>query len=303
MDTLRSDISSICYALVLRSLWAKEKRSQLLWLLPHQGTETVSSPLKSGQAWDSFGQAVWWKGPCVFWNKVLKVILPLCGPLKPVPCSEKPKQGGSHMWTHRSTVPGSPCFKPSSPGNTCLGEEATRWFQPPASGQPSHSNLSKWDPRSPFCVPYCFLTHSICEHNNMIAILPPQSLGSFVTQHSTRTPTITSAHVAQTCPEFTSQSTSILTTGFPSGSVVKNPPASAGDTEDVGSIPRSGRFPWRRKWQPTPVFLSGESHGAWQGTVCRVAKSQTWLSTHAYIHTYTQPNYEFSASPNTNFPS
>ena len=24
----------------------------------------------------------------------------------------------------------------------------------------------------------------------------------------------------------------------------------------------------------TPVFLSGESHGAWQGTVCRVAKKK-----------------------------
>ena len=22
-----------------------------------------------------------------------------------------------------------------------------------------------------------------------------------------------------------------------------------------------GKIPWRRKWQPTPVFLSGESHG------------------------------------------
>ena len=30
---------------------------------------------------------------------------------------------------------------------------------------------------------------------------------------------------------------------------------------DVSSIPGSGRFPWRRKWQPTPVFLPGESHG------------------------------------------
>ena len=29
--------------------------------------------------------------------------------------------------------------------------------------------------------------------------------------------------------------------GFPSGSVVKNPSASAGDAEDVGSIPGSGR--------------------------------------------------------------
>ena len=30
---------------------------------------------------------------------------------------------------------------------------------------------------------------------------------------------------------------------------------------DVGSIPGLGRFPWRRAWQPTPVFLPGESHG------------------------------------------
>ena len=26
-------------------------------------------------------------------------------------------------------------------------------------------------------------------------------------------------------------------------------------------IPGSGRFPWRRAWQPTPVFLPGEFHG------------------------------------------
>ena len=43
--------------------------------------------------------------------------------------------------------------------------------------------------------------------------------------------------------------------------VVKNPPAPAGDVRDEGSIPGSGRFPWRRKWQPTPVFLPGESCG------------------------------------------
>jgi len=29
----------------------------------------------------------------------------------------------------------------------------------------------------------------------------------------------------------------------------------------VGLIPGMGRFPWRRKWQSTPVFLPGESHG------------------------------------------
>ena len=29
----------------------------------------------------------------------------------------------------------------------------------------------------------------------------------------------------------------------------------------AGLIPGLGRFPWRRKRQPTPVFLPGESHG------------------------------------------
>ena len=29
----------------------------------------------------------------------------------------------------------------------------------------------------------------------------------------------------------------------------------------VGVWPRVRKIPWRRKWQPTPVFLPGESHG------------------------------------------
>ena len=44
---------------------------------------------------------------------------------------------------------------------------------------------------------------------------------------------------------------------FPGGAEVK---ASACNVGDLGSIPGSGRYPWRRKWQPTPVFLPGESH-------------------------------------------
>ena len=51
------------------------------------------------------------------------------------------------------------------------------------------------------------------------------------------------------------------TQGFPDGSVVKNPPANAADTGDTGSIPLVGKILWRRKLQPTPVFLPGESHG------------------------------------------
>ena len=46
--------------------------------------------------------------------------------------------------------------------------------------------------------------------------------------------------------------------GFPGGSDGKE---SACNVGDPGLIPGSGRFPWRRKWHPTPVFLPGESHG------------------------------------------
>ena len=45
--------------------------------------------------------------------------------------------------------------------------------------------------------------------------------------------------------------------GFPGGSVVKNLPTKAGDS----FIPWVRKIPWRREWQPTPVFLPGKSHG------------------------------------------
>ena len=45
--------------------------------------------------------------------------------------------------------------------------------------------------------------------------------------------------------------------GFAGGSVVKNSPANAEDTGDVGTTPAS-----RAKWQPTLIFLPGKFH--WQ---------------------------------------
>ena len=45
--------------------------------------------------------------------------------------------------------------------------------------------------------------------------------------------------------------------------------------------PWVGKIPWRRKWQPTPVFLPGESYGqrSMAGYIVHgVAKSQTRLS-------------------------
>ena len=64
--------------------------------------------------------------------------------------------------------------------------------------------------------------------------------------------------------------------------MVKNLPVNAGDIRDVcGFDPWVGKIPWRRAWQPTPVFLLRkipwtEEPGRLQST--RVTKSQTRLS-------------------------
>ena len=42
--------------------------------------------------------------------------------------------------------------------------------------------------------------------------------------------------------------------------LVKNLPANAGDIRHRFD-PWVGKIPWKRIWQPTPVFLPGESHG------------------------------------------
>ena len=43
--------------------------------------------------------------------------------------------------------------------------------------------------------------------------------------------------------------------------VVKNPPANVGGIRDVSSIPGLGGHPGGGNGDPTPVFLSEESHG------------------------------------------
>ena len=68
--------------------------------------------------------------------------------------------------------------------------------------------------------------------------------------------------------------------------VVKNPPANAGDRR-CRFNPWDGKIPWRRAWQPTPVFLTGEFHGqrSLVGYSSWVAKSQTWLKWLSTQHT------------------
>ena len=55
-----------------------------------------------------------------------------------------------------------------------------------------------------------------------------------------------------------------------------------------GFDPWVGKIPWRRTWQPTPVFWrileNSMDRGAWRATVHGAAKSQTQLSMHTCWH-------------------
>ena len=71
--------------------------------------------------------------------------------------------------------------------------------------------------------------------------------------------------------------------GFPGSSVVKNPSVNAGDTGDMGSILKLGRFPGEGNGNPLQYSCLENyiDRGAWWAIVHRVAKSQTPLSMHS----------------------
>ena len=68
--------------------------------------------------------------------------------------------------------------------------------------------------------------------------------------------------------------------GFPGDSDGKESACNAGDP---GSIPGSGKIPWRREWQPTLVFLPGELHGerslaGYSPWGCKELDTTEWLT-------------------------
>ena len=84
-------------------------------------------------------------------------------------------------------------------------------------------------------------------------------------------------------------------TGFDGGSVVKNLPVKAGDVFD----PWCRKIPWRRKWQPTPVFCLGncKDRGVWQATVHGVTKELDMTYSMAILLPYMDMslyNYQFA---------
>ena len=80
--------------------------------------------------------------------------------------------------------------------------------------------------------------------------------------------------------------------GFPGGASGKEPTCQYRRHKRCRFHPWARKIPWRRAWQPTPVFLPGESHG--QRSLVDyslwVEKSQTQLKRlcmHAHVRTHT----------------
>ena len=69
--------------------------------------------------------------------------------------------------------------------------------------------------------------------------------------------------------------------GFPAGTIVKIPPANAGDAKGAGLIPVSGRSPGEGNGSPLQYSCLGNpmDRGAWWATIHGVTKSWTRLST------------------------
>ena len=67
--------------------------------------------------------------------------------------------------------------------------------------------------------------------------------------------------------------------GFPLGSVVKNPPANAGDTGDAGSIPGLEKSPEEGNGNQLQYYCLGNpmDRGAWWVQSMGLQKSQTQL--------------------------
>ena len=60
--------------------------------------------------------------------------------------------------------------------------------------------------------------------------------------------------------------------GFPDGASGKEPTCQHRRLKGFRFDPWVGTIPWRRKWQPTPVFLPGES--SWTGEPGRLQSTE-----------------------------
>ena len=87
----------------------------------------------------------------------------------------------------------------------------------------------------------------------------------------------------------------VYTHGYSTSQVVKNLPVNAGDELE----PWVEKTPWRRAWQPTPVFLPGKSHeqrvlvgySPWGCKESDTTEQLSTASTNAHTFSYSHINF------------
>ena len=151
---------------------------------------------------------------------------------------------------------------------TCTRGGAKPWAGPsrfpPCCVCPSTSWAASSGPRGPWLRSVLRALLHPCPPPSWVQTGPPGCLSHQLPGEVTRACTLDGGEKwalqglrscrQETCPQplFTATQPS---TGFPGGSDSK---AFACHMGDLGWIPGSGRSPWRRKWQPTPVPLPGK---------------------------------------------
>ena len=82
--------------------------------------------------------------------------------------------------------------------------------------------------------------------------------------------------------------------GFPGGTSGKESTCPRRRCKRCGLDPWDGKIPWRREWQPSPVFLPVKPHGQRSLAGCSPWGHKEWerteqLSTHAHTKTCSYP--------------
>ena len=174
------------------------------------------------------------------------------------------------LWSRVISLLSSACIK-GTWSSSCKA-------RPHTSPDPTDDALEK-RPRS-LCRKMCAsLEHAAgCGFMEAESYFNPEDFGGakFVAHFQDLYETIKHAHLWAFFPP------SKLTFQLPKGFLGKE---SACQGRRYGLDPWVGKIPWRRKWQFTPVFLTGKSHGqrslvGYSPWCCKESDMTEWLSTH-----------------------
>jgi len=163
-------------------------------------------------------------------------------------CCSRPHKG-SHVTQSKTQSPQTIC-----PSRT---RHPTNLALTPADCAPTSRSVPLLVPLPPVLVPKSHVAPPPLFRPQLSCLLSWKTPNQL---HYNCGPTPNSTH----CPQFSACSVPFIVLIIPSDrhyGLSGKESASAGDTQEPVFDPWVGKIPWRRKWQPIPVFLPGKSHG------------------------------------------